>query len=201
MAKASQLERMNALEHSHKVIHQKIDHLLTSLSGDLPTGTAVVDANGTPWTATPAPEAVPNERHVVSTHDGTTNLLAVLLPFLKQQAPPPPPSPWAGLIEVLAPILIEKLLDRPDPLEQFARIQELIQPGMTDQVMQAALPALMPALVAKLTGESSGDGKKGEPSGKGDLADAFKAALGGLDIEDLVKLAQGQADPDGKDGA
>lgn len=193
-------ERMSALEQGMHSMHDMMATLTRTLNGGARPTTGVVDANGVPYVSSPLPDPATNERAVtaVATSDSTTNLLAVLLPFLRQQVPPPPPpSPWAGLVEVLAPILIEKLLDRPDPLEQFAKIQELITPGMSDQVMAATLPALMPALVAKLTGET--DGKKGEEGSKGDLADAFKKALGGLDPADLLKLAASQAEADGGD--
>lgn len=206
MAKGSSstLERMSALEHGMHGMHGMMKQVLEAVGGGETTifdnlRQRIVDNKGAPWAPTPTPVPTPNERTVtaVATSDSTTNLLAVLLPFLKQQAPPPPPpSPWGGLVELVVPAIIKYLLDRPDPIEQFAKMQELLSPGMADQAMTLAMPELMKGLVGKLTGE--GGDKKG--TDKKDLADAFKAALGGLDPADLLKLAKEQAKADGGDG-
>ena len=194
-------ERLNALENSHRAVHAKLDQLVQAMGAGAPPG-LIVDAKGQPiYPGAPTPVPEPNERiaTAVATSDSTTNLLAVLLPFLKQPAPvAPPPSPWAGVIELIIPVLVEKLLDRPDPIAQFAAMKDLIEPGMTDQVMAATLPTLMPAVIAKMMG-GAGEGKSGAKPGE--MTDAFKQALGDIDPEDLFKLIASQAKADGGDSA
>lgn len=181
-------QRLDALEHSHSSMHHKLDQLLTAFGGGADLG--LVDAQGRPVTAAPnpAPVAAPVQR------SPTTDLLAVLAHLQGQQNPRPAPQmDWGPVLVAVAPILIEKLMERPDPIEQLAALKELSDPAMTDQLMAMAMPLVM----AKMSG--GGAPPAGNPAGG--MQDAISAALGSIDPAALAALAAGQAGPNGPDGS
>lgn len=180
-------QRLDALEHSHSSMHAKLDQLLTAFGApDL----GLVDAQGRPVTAAPnpTPAAV-----AAPTRTPTADLLAVLAHMQAQQNPRPAPQmDWGPVLVAVAPILIEKLMERPDPIEQLAALKELSDPAMTDQMMSLALPLIM----AKM----GGAGAPAANPAPGGMNDAISAALGSIDPSVLASIAASQASADGPDG-
>lgn len=180
-------QRLDALEHSHSSMHAKLDQLLTAFGApDL----GLVDAQGRPVTAAPNPTPA---QAAAPARTPTADLLAVLAHMQAQQNPRPAPQmDWGPVLVAVAPILIEKLMERPDPIEQLAALKELSDPAMTDQMMSMAIPLIM----AKMGGA-------GAPAGSpppGGMNDAISAALGSIDPSVLASIAASQASAHGPDG-
>ncbi len=190
--KANNQGRLEALEHSHQMLHNKLDQALGTTTPSVPGEPLLVDAYGRPVVPAqnerkPAPVAV----------NQAAELVKLLMPLIKAaQAPAPvavaPGFDWAPVLAAVIPALIERLFDRPDPIEQMAAIKELMSPDMGE----TAMTALMPALIAKMT--AGGGGAAANP---GEVQDAVKQALAGIDPAILAQFAALQAGADGADGA
>lgn len=187
MAGSSNAQRLDALENSHRTLHAKLDQLVGAVGGT-PHPAGLVDAQGRPVAAMAAPAAAPNRR----SDDSTADLLAVLLPHVTAQrlAPPPPPpaADWSKVLELCLPIVLERMLDRPDPIAQMAQLKELIEPDMTEQVMGMAMPLIMAKMSGAGAAPTGGASDGGNP-------------LAGIDPALIAQLLASQAPPHGGDGS
>ncbi len=186
MGKENNGTRLDALEHSHANLHGKMDQVITALGGNAEGGAAIVpgtfDAYGRPVVAMMHPHATNNPGENAQT-------LKMLLPLLQRSQAPPPRIDWGPVLAVLLPVLVERLLDRPDPIEQMAAMKDMMQPDMSELMMGL----LGPVLMAKMGGGAAAlAGPQEEVS-----ADAIAAALG-IDPATLAALIASKAGANGE---
>ncbi|HDZ21923.1 hypothetical protein LCGC14_0784540 [marine sediment metagenome] len=197
--------RIAALENSHRDLHAKMDQIVAALGGGAEVGSGIVpgtfDAYGRPVVA------MLNQAHN-NPANGNAETLRLLLPLVAKAQQQPRSFDWAPVMIAILPPLIERLFDRPDPIEQIAAMKELIDPGMGEQLMGMMAPLMM----AKMAGGPGGamgampapaPTKKGEPDAAEaakakDMHDQLQQALDSLDPATLAAFAESQAPANGE---
>ncbi len=179
--------RLDALEHSHANLHSKMDQVITALGGNSDAGATIVpgtfDAYGRPVVAMMNPHATTNPSENAQT-------LKMLLPLLQRAQKPAPTIDWTPIMVALLPVLVERLMERPDPIEQMAALRDIMQPDMTEQMMGL----LGPMVMAKMGGAPGGPAA----ADQGEMQSAIAAALQGVDPTALAAFAASQTPTNGE---
>ena len=139
--------------------------------------------------------------------NGQAETLRLLLPLVQKAQQQPRSFDWGPVLIAVLPALVERLFDRPDPIEQIAAMKELMDPGMGEQLMGM----MMPLMMAKMSGAGGGamgalpaapEASNGEPSEEAakakEMHDQLQEALNSLDPATLAAFAKSQAPANGE---
>lgn len=183
----TQKERIEALENSHRTIHKKLDALVGTVAPSA-ASPLLLDARGR--------EVVTGVSTAASSDPNAEMFRVAMAHMSRPPAPPEPKTDWMPLVTAVVPLLLAKLLDKPDPIAQISALKELAA-GDEDPMMNM-MTAMMPLMMKRM--EQSKDNEKGGMSEE-DIAASVAKALSGISPAVLRGIAGGKAQANGEGGS